>query len=263
MTSGSETEATTGSSRSVTAVNNISPVSTRQEVTNPGTESTTDVTTAFVITESGTSGSVNNSPTSLTDGSTASGNTGGTLNDPQNNASSVVNITPGIMESGTTTGSITISEVPKNVTSCPRFPSRLEKDTRIVTYGSKRCEMVVTIVTEDVSPMTILQVLKNNKRVVRRPAVRFRTVNDENDETRLVCKPLPTTPDGPVVFVDTVINKCQMVLKIQKVTDEDVPSNASRQKDTSTTKLPATVIKFLPVLMYLDEDAAQEIQEPM
>ncbi|XP_033758751.1 uncharacterized protein LOC117341043 [Pecten maximus] len=109
-----------------------------------------------------------------------------------------------------------VTEDQSNVTSCPRFNNRQENQTLYVPYIDGRCEMVVTVETVTLPPLRLVKMFKRGGRVIRRPVVSFRSVGFEENGEPVACESLPNRSLGPFVFVDTVVDRCQMLLKIKR-----------------------------------------------
>ncbi|OWF39053.1 hypothetical protein KP79_PYT21907 [Mizuhopecten yessoensis] len=248
----------------------------------PESEAETNVNTTFLASGSFLNGSqpttvndVSNTETtgSVTLGSQVnkavpdnytSGSPAESINSSQSNSSSDVNTTSGAADNVNTTTRVTKSvktDFIDNVLSCPRFPSRLVKDTLLVTYVDDRCAMEVSVKTVVVRPLTILRMFINKSRVIKRPSVSFKAIKKEPSGKPVICKSLPTKVLDRAVVVEVVKDKCHMVLKVKKVTPEVVSSPVQGQ--TTHKKPPTKPVHpksiYLPVLEYLDDGLPMDV----
>ncbi|XP_069119173.1 uncharacterized protein [Argopecten irradians] len=147
----------------------------------------------------------------------------------------------------TTTVGVTdvVLDALNNATKCPRFTSRLENNTLYMAYVADSCEMVVTV--ENVLLPRPNQ-FRRKPRAIRRPVVSFRPMGIEPAS----CESLPNRSLGPFVFVDTVMDECQMLIKIQKQKNPDfVPKIRPGKRGRGQPREPRFL--FVPTYEYLDE----------
>ncbi|XP_021361490.1 mucin-3A-like [Mizuhopecten yessoensis] len=242
------------------ATTSFPPVTTgsQTEVTDGATTSSHPVTTGSQT--HATDGATTSSPP-VTTGSQTQATDGATISSPSVTTGSQTQVTDG----ATITSGITVSTPPSvtdvitdvlNNATCPRFTSRLENDTLYVSYVEGRCEMVVTVDKISLPPLKLVSLLRRRNRVIRRPAVSFRPVVMEENGEPVTCESLPTRSLGPFVFVDSVMDVCQVLLKIQKQKNEAftprVPGqNRPGKQEGKRPREPR--FTFLPALEYLDE----------
>ncbi|XP_033758750.1 uncharacterized protein LOC117341042 [Pecten maximus] len=173
---------------------------------------------------------------------------------------SVPSVTTGIqteattndVTTGTTPPGVTdvVTDALNNATVCPRFTTRLENETLYISYIEGSCDLVVTVERISLPPLRTLQRLNRRRpRVIRRPVVSFRPVGSELAS----CESLPNRSLGPFVFVDTVIDECQMLIKVQKLKNEAfIPGQKRPGKGAGKRpRIPRRF--FVPALDYLDE----------
>ncbi|XP_060080470.1 uncharacterized protein LOC132559856 [Ylistrum balloti] len=180
---------------------------------------------------------------------------GATTSSPPMTTNSQTDVTSG--SSPATVTDVVMDDL-NNVTTCPRYTYKLENETLYVSYIENSCEMVVTVEKLSLPPLKRIEQFKRRPRVIRRPVVSFRPVLTEGEPVS--CEALPNRSLGPFVFVDTVTDDCQMLIKIQKQKNEDfiprVPGEKrpERRPGKGLGKRPKNPrFKFVPAFEYLDE----------